>query len=300
MLSLLGVTEPFDSNHRLVSSPWYSPRVLAFQRLLLLAYSGATLITSLVYESVVIRQGNIWFSFFTHLTFTGLTAYLLVSTYHDFNYKPSASSSYAYPLQRWPRVLQAMHILLISTVTTFPILVSIAYWALLASSATFATPYTTWSAVSLHIFNTVFALLEITTTNIPPLPWAALPMCLILLLAYLGVAYITHATQGIYAYAFLDPQTQHGKLAAYIIGIAVGEVIIFTLVRYAIVLRDKISKFSVYHDEGTQQGTSEALEEWEEVQWDGAVQRRESAGSGSSQSPTSRKPMVEVKMGTAI
>jgi len=297
MLSSLGVTSPFDSNHRLVSSPWFSPRVLAFQRLLLVAYSGTTLITSLVYESVVLRQGNIWFSFFTHLTFTGLTAYLLVSTYHGFNYKPTASSAYAFPLQRWPKVLQAMHILLISTITTFPILVTIAFWALLASPATFATPYATWSAVSLHIFNTVFALLEITTTNIPPLPWAALPTCLILLLAYLGVAYITHATQGIYTYAFLDPKIQHGKLAAYIIGIAVGEVIIFVLVRYAIVLRDKISKFSVYHDESTQQGTSQALDEWEEVQWDGAV---ESAGSGSSQSPGSGKPMVEVKMGTAV
>lgn len=102
------------------------------------------------------------------------------------------------------------------------------------------------------------------------------------------------------AYSFLDPQIQHGKLAAYIIGIAVGEVIIFALVRYAIVLRDKISKFSIYHDEGVtqqQQGINQALDEWEEVQWDGAV---ESAGSGSSQSTGSRKPMVEVKMGTAV
>ncbi len=100
------------------------------------------------------------------------------------------------------------------------------------------------------------------------------------------------------AYPFLDPQTQHGKLAAYIIGIAVGEVIIFTLVRYAILLRDKISKFSAYHHHGTQQGTSEGFEEWEEVQWDG-VQRQQSVGS-SSQSPASRKPMIEMKEGTTL
>lgn len=299
MLSSLGVVEPFDANHRLVSSPLYPPRALAFQRLFLVAYSVTTVITSLVYESVVIRQGNIWFSFFTHLTIIGLAAYFLVSTYHGFNYKPSPSSSYAYPLQRWPRIFQALHILLISTITTFPLLVTICYWALIASPATFATPYATWSAVSLHIFNTVFALLEITTTNIPPLPWAALPVCLVLLLAYLGVAYITHATQGIYTYSFLDPQAQHGKLAAYIVGIAVGEVIIFALVHYAIVLRDKISKFSAFHDEDTHQGASEALDEWEDVQWDDAVQRRESTGS-SSQSPASRKPMTEVRMGATL
>lgn len=59
MLSL-GALDPFDPNHRLVSSPLYSPRTLAFLRLLLFAYGCATLITSLLYESVVLRQGNMY------------------------------------------------------------------------------------------------------------------------------------------------------------------------------------------------------------------------------------------------
>jgi hypothetical protein len=48
---------------------------------------------------------------------------------------------------------------------------------------------------------------------------------------YLGVAYITHAAQGIYVYGFLNPS--HGPiLAAYIVGILVGSVICFAIVNF--------------------------------------------------------------------
>ncbi|KAG6843163.1 hypothetical protein H0H93_002017, partial [Arthromyces matolae] len=55
-----------------------------------------------------------------------------------------------------------------------------------------------WSNVSLHIFNLVFALFEIFFTNIPPPPPLMIPLCLVLLALYLGLAFITYATQGIY------------------------------------------------------------------------------------------------------
>jgi hypothetical protein len=41
-------------------------------------------------------------------------------------------------------------------------------------------------------------------------------------------------------YDFLDPHKEHGKLAAYIVGIAVAECIIFALVYGIIVLREKL------------------------------------------------------------
>jgi hypothetical protein len=46
---------------------------------------------------------------------------------------------------------------------------------------------------------------------------------------YLGVAYITHATQGLYVYSFLNP-SKGPILAAYIIGILVGTVLVFCIV----------------------------------------------------------------------
>lgn len=74
-----------------------------------------------------------------------------------------------------------------------------------------------------------------------------------LLALYLGLAYLTYATEGFYTYGFLDLQ-QHssGIVAAYIVGILVASVIIFLLVRYVIMLRvwiterkmGKMGKFS--------------------------------------------------------
>ncbi|EKM77458.1 hypothetical protein AGABI1DRAFT_107998 [Agaricus bisporus var. burnettii JB137-S8] len=171
-----------------------------------------------------------WFSYFTHLSLAGLAGHLTVSAYHGFRYKPSPSSVYSYPLQWWHGILKTSHICNISAVTTFPLLVTITYWTLIASSDTFSSTYNTWAAISKHILNTVLALSEITTTNIPPLPWKTLPVCLIILGAYLGLAYVTHATEDVYVYTFLDPEIQHWKLAIYITGIAAGEVIIFVLV----------------------------------------------------------------------
>jgi hypothetical protein len=60
-------------------------------------------------------------------------------------------------------------------------------------------------------------------------------------------------------------------------------VIIFVLVRYVIVLRDKVSRFDSYHDseDSHQQGPKEELDEWEQVQWNGG-ERRESGGGLST------------------
>jgi hypothetical protein len=41
------------------------------------------------------------------------------------------------------------------------------------------------------------------------------------------------------AYAFLDPRKEHAKLAAYIIGIPIGEIIVFATVRGLIVRRER-------------------------------------------------------------
>jgi hypothetical protein len=61
---------------------------------------------------------------------------------------------------------------------------------------------------------------------------------IIILALYLGLAYLTHATQGFYTYGFLDLQkNSSGIVAAYIVGILVAAIIIFLIVRYLILLR---------------------------------------------------------------
>jgi 1,4-dihydroxy-2-naphthoate octaprenyltransferase len=83
----------------------------------------------------------------------------------------------------------------------------------------------------------------------------------------------------IIAYSFLDPHTEHAKLAAYIVGIAAAEIVIFVVVRYIMMLRGFLIMhlFSAsssgyadsehYPDVKNHGGHNqkEGLEDWEEV-----------------------------------
>lgn len=55
-----------------------------------------------------------------------------------------------------------------------------------------------WYNVSFHILNSVFALFELLSTFIGPLPWLYLPLCLFIIALYTGLAYLTYATQHFY------------------------------------------------------------------------------------------------------
>jgi len=90
-----------------------------------------------------------------------------------------------------------------------------------------------------HLLNSVFALFEILLTNTPASAWILLPPGLLLLIGYVGVVYVTFATQGFYAYSFMNPNGHPGKLALYIGGIGVAECIIFAAVHGLVLLRQR-------------------------------------------------------------
>jgi hypothetical protein len=112
------------------------------------------------------------------------------------------------------------------------------FWALLAPSDGFPSVFATWSNTSQHALNAVYALLEIVLPRTEPLPFLHLVPIVLLLALYLGLAYLTQATEGFYVYDFLDlEQHSDGIVAAYIVGILVASIIVFLIVRYAIMLR---------------------------------------------------------------
>ncbi|KAF7348778.1 hypothetical protein MVEN_01397400 [Mycena venus] len=122
--------------------------------------------------------------------------------------------------------------------------------------------------------NSAFALFEVLLTNVPPAPWLTLPLHILILGGYLGVAYITHATQGFYSASRPVPlplSSAHGLLAAYIIGIGVGDVIVFALARGIVVLRQRLTIRSgrLAKDDGEvigRGGDAEAVDEWQEIE----------------------------------
>lgn len=266
------VSAPFDPACRLVTSPFFSPLSLGALRVLFAVYSLVTTITVLVFESVRFHDSRSFFSYFTDLSYIGLVAYFWASGIQTIAFVISGQK--AYPLQKWPRILQLLHTLLYTTITIFPIIVTVVFWTLLASSSTFRTQYSAWSNVSQHAMNSCFALFEILLTNAGPSPWSHITPCLVLFACYLGVAYITHATQGFYTYNFLDPSVQHGLLAAYIIGMGIGYCILFTIVKGICTLRCRL--VSPSRLDPPEQVQSEALNEWEHIDVD---QPKESTGS---------------------
>ncbi|KAJ6540587.1 hypothetical protein B0H19DRAFT_1036390 [Mycena capillaripes] len=274
----LGVGAPFDPQYKFISSPVFSPAVLAGIRLLLALYALCTLCTVLGFD-VAAGEGKSFLSFFTQLSYIGVTAYYWASAVQTLAY----TRWRWYPLQRWPRALQALHVLLQSTITTFPFLVTVVFWALLSSPDTFSTTFSSWSNLSVHALNSVFALFDLLLTNTPPAPWLTLPFHILFLAGYLGVAYITHATQGFYTYPFLDPHSTHALLAAYIIGIAAGTILVFCVARGIAVLRQRAAvRYGRLPTDGDNNliETREALEEWEEVERPVGGKREGGEGEG--------------------
>lgn len=242
-------SSPFDPSLTYVSSSvpiLRHPIVLASVRLLLAVYVLVTLLVSVVWAGVVSHDIDGYFSYFTHLTYIGLCSYFFASGVQTLVY----ARNNTYLLRTWPfaKTLQFLHVWLHSTVVTFPFVVTITFWVLLSSSSTFSSVFNTWNNISVHALNSAYALFEVLLTNAPPPPLIFMLANLVLLGGYLGVAYITYATQRFYTYNFLDPRQQGSFLAAYIAGIAVGYIIIFGIVSGMMVIRRRIVNKDKYNN----------------------------------------------------
>ncbi|KAI1104594.1 hypothetical protein F4804DRAFT_332131 [Jackrogersella minutella] len=227
-------TDPWDPTFRFETSWLLPPYVLFALRALMSIYAFTTLLFNIGYECAHAELGGCWqaaagFSFFTILTYWGLAFYLAFAALHTFTYARTSSPL----LNQWPRPLQALHALFYSSVTAFPFLVTIVYWAILYpyGEAWFPTVYAAWSNVSQHALNSAFALFEILLTRADPQPWIHIPWLIFLMALYLALAYVTHATKGFYTYDFLDPVKTKSLVAAYVFGIGAAVVVVIVIVK---------------------------------------------------------------------
>lgn len=176
------------------------------------------------------------FSYFTVLTYWGLGFYFLVAAVHTFTYARAGRPL----LDRFPRILQALHALFYTTIVTFPFLVTIVYWGILYKGPWFPRTFNAWSNVSQHLVNSFLALFEVFVprTDWRDMRWVHMLWLLVVLALYLCVAYITRATKGFYTYTFLDPGNGgSGKVAGYVLGIAVAILVVFLIVKGLVALR---------------------------------------------------------------
>lgn len=126
---------------------------------------------------------------------------------------------------------------------TFPILITGVFWAILYDGYWFLVVFNGWSNTSQHALNTVFAAFEIFMTRTSPPPPSHLLFLIVILALYLGLAYVTHATEGFYPYDFLDNSNgRSGRVAGYAFGILAAILVIFGVVWGVIWLRRWITE----------------------------------------------------------
>ncbi|KIY69376.1 hypothetical protein CYLTODRAFT_436173 [Cylindrobasidium torrendii FP15055 ss-10] len=232
----------FDPGFAYVTSPFIRPSFLALWRLLVAVYVTIALIYSLAYGGG--RTSCRFFSYFTHLTYIGMCSWFWASGVQTAIYAfYRKGGKPVYPLRKWPRPLQWAHECLWSTIATFPIVVTIVYWAILSPNLAEATTAGVWGTVSMHAVNSFLCLTEVLGTNNPAPRWLTLLVDIIILALYLGLAYLSKKTLGFYVYDFLDPKKAGNYLAAYIVGIGVAEVIVFVVMWGIIRLRQRLTKW---------------------------------------------------------
>ena len=98
-----------------------------------------------------------------------------------------------------------------------------------------------WVNISVHGLNSVFAVTEIVLSATAPPPVTHLGFVLLVLSGYLGLAYLTKYTQDFYVYEWMNPAHGVPSILLHVVGYAGGMVIIFFLVRYAIVGRNALA-----------------------------------------------------------
>ncbi|KAI2793273.1 hypothetical protein POX_b03326 [Penicillium oxalicum] len=210
------------------------------------------------------------FSYFTWLTYWGLGFYHLVATIHTVLYARTGRSVLLDRWPRFFRVMHIMFYATITTfpflvtIVFWGILFKPPFYKEIFPASSYCCRYYNYDydydyspfipdrepistqsifffhplltfltnphQISQHGLNSLHALVEIILPATAPHPWMAIPVLIVLLLLYVSVAYITHATEGFYTYSFLDTGvngSKSGIVTGYCFGILAAIVIIF-------------------------------------------------------------------------
>ncbi|CAI7616008.1 unnamed protein product [Penicillium glandicola] len=236
-LTTLFRVEPINDDKHYFETSWIlPPAILAGLRGLISLYIFTTIFVFWGWygthdESAMIGQS---FSYFTWLTYWGIGFYMLFAAIHTACYARTGRSVL---FDRWPRAFRLLHSLLFVTITTYPLLVTVVFWALIFVPPWYTVTFTGFQNLSQHGLNSLYALLEITLATTTPHPFIALPFLVLMLLFYLCVAYITHASQGWYPYTFLDVGS-HGQNSKVVTGYCFGifaMVLVFFFVSWGLI-----------------------------------------------------------------
>ena len=148
---LMGVApHGFDPDRRFTTSWLLPPLGLAIYRLIFALFGWSNLIANWAWNALYDpSDSKTEFSYFTTLSWWGLTFYMTISSIHGFI---NARKGYTL-LDRWPRPLQALHSLFYTTIIVYPFIVTAVYWGVIYGGP--------WFPVTIDGYRNVRGLLSI-------------------------------------------------------------------------------------------------------------------------------------------
>lgn len=177
------------------------------------------------------------FSYFTYLSFWSLGFYFMVAAFHGFYMAQKGRVLLQHP--KCPRLLTTLHSFFYTTVTTFPILVTLVYWiTMYVPGVSLPTTFMQWGMISVHGLNSLFAIVEIILPSTSPFPVLHLAGLMVILSLYLALAYLSKVTIGIYVYLWLDPRSGWRQILAHVAGYGGCMIVIFICVQGCIIGRN--------------------------------------------------------------
>lgn len=229
-----GLQSPFSP--RYMTSPQMSPSTLGYCRLTIGSYALLVIVVNLIYSGI--HQGlQLWFSYYTHISFVALCFYFFFAGAHSLIFAKHGLSK---GLARWPKFLQLAHMVLQHTVCTYAFVVTVVFWLALSDGALSNGPYSAWMNISVHTLNSVFALFDIFSSRIVA-KWTQIIGSIFLIGLYIPVVYITFGTTGKYVYWFFGAQASW-QVAAAVGMIAAATILANFIVQLLELTREKVCK----------------------------------------------------------
>ncbi|KAJ2899872.1 hypothetical protein GGI21_001609 [Coemansia aciculifera] len=135
-----------------------------------------------------------------------------------------------------PRTLQLMHWLLYNSVVLFAVVVTLVFWSLIYKPKDYQGAELRWSTASVHALNSVFVLVDMIVGAMVFSPhWSHSLLLVVVGLLYFALAFINRAVNGWFTYDFLNYDKHGAIVAATIVGIVVGCLLIYYVI-YALQL----------------------------------------------------------------
>lgn len=144
--SLMGADPAHDRLHHFETSWLFKPVILGIIRAVISFYAFFTTFFIFGWQGTRgdNRSSRRSFSYFTNLTFWGIAFYFLFAALHTLLYARTGRSVL---LEKWPRPFRVLHSLFYTTMTNFPFIVLIIYWAFLYENPWFPVVFNAWTNV---------------------------------------------------------------------------------------------------------------------------------------------------------